>query len=396
MRASREFLVAAMVVLIASGPAPLMGQTDHELDWSISSGPEMEIGGSPTSEEQQLFEVTDVGRLSDGSVVVANNGTGEIRIYSPGGEWKRSIGGKGEGPGEFSRIERLGALPGDSLYVFDRGAQRLSIFRRDGTFVRDERVTPSAGGPAVQDLFRLADGSWISVEGPPGEPSRADRMRRSVRLLVAREKPGATGHVIAEIPGEIWGRASAGGQTGFRTVLFTPDALYGIGGTCVVAVAGDEATVRAHSATGEVVRDWTVDLQPRSVTDDDVDRYVERAVVENDVPPEGRAQIRQMLEAFPRPDRMPLFSDMVVDELGFIWLQHYAPPLGSSGRWMVLDAERGVLGVATLPTELKIHQIGADWILAEWEGEFDTVRVGLFGLDRTGGPSDLSRPCKPE
>jgi hypothetical protein len=90
-----------------------------------------------------------------------------IMEFSPEGAFIRSIGGTGDGPGEFRRPLGLLVGPGDSLFVFHRGG--TSVFNREGEFVRQS--------PELQLLerpIRLESGHIVRVAnpGPPvGRPT---------------------------------------------------------------------------------------------------------------------------------------------------------------------------------------------------------------------------------
>ncbi len=51
----------------------------------------------------------------------------EIGIFDKEGRFVRSIGSRGEGPGEYGFIVDVEPGPGDSLYVFDRQNQRVTV-----------------------------------------------------------------------------------------------------------------------------------------------------------------------------------------------------------------------------------------------------------------------------
>lgn len=55
---------------------------------------------------------------------------GEIRSFSVTGEHLASLGGIGEGPGEFSNSVSLLRVAGDSIWAWDQRQQRVSVFAR--------------------------------------------------------------------------------------------------------------------------------------------------------------------------------------------------------------------------------------------------------------------------
>ena len=57
-----------------------------------------------------LDGVIDALVLSDGRIVVANQGTYELRVFNPSGIHFDTWGGEGEGPGEFPYLRGLEAM----------------------------------------------------------------------------------------------------------------------------------------------------------------------------------------------------------------------------------------------------------------------------------------------
>lgn len=112
------------------------GELDPSLDLLASPVPILQIGVLDGAPELQLFEVSDVKRLSDGGIAVANAGSRELRIYNSDGSHRATAGGSGQGPGEFGYPEALFVLRGDTIRVQDR-LDRV-YFTASGEFVRRE------------------------------------------------------------------------------------------------------------------------------------------------------------------------------------------------------------------------------------------------------------------
>ena len=67
---------------------------------------------------------------------------GLIQVFDREGKHIHAFGGEGEGPGEFRGWAALFVSPGDSLYAFDSGLYRLSVFSPEYEFVRSARIDP--------------------------------------------------------------------------------------------------------------------------------------------------------------------------------------------------------------------------------------------------------------
>lgn len=92
--------------------------------WSVDADPMVSIGGADGPPATMFTGVTSATRLSDGTIVVLENETSELRFFDPGGAHLRTAGGFGEGPGEFEYAESFVRLAGDTLLV-DAGDRHL-------------------------------------------------------------------------------------------------------------------------------------------------------------------------------------------------------------------------------------------------------------------------------
>ena len=128
-----------------------------------------------------LEPVTSIGVLSDpdyalsdvwgltvgpaGDIYVLEMTASQVRVYDTDGQYQRTIGREGEGPGEFIRPWALG-FTDDTLWVSH--AFRVEFFTDEGASLRSQtlsvRPPPPESGPGLVVLppkARLATGEWI-------------------------------------------------------------------------------------------------------------------------------------------------------------------------------------------------------------------------------------------
>ena len=90
------------------------------------------IGTAEATEDFQLHGVEDATRLADGRIVVANGGSWELLVFDGAGNYLTAWGGEGEGPGEFSDLNRVRPWATDSLIADDPEQGRISAFDLEG------------------------------------------------------------------------------------------------------------------------------------------------------------------------------------------------------------------------------------------------------------------------
>ena len=77
-------------------------------EWRVSEA--LTIGADTMDLPYQFGTVTDIAVGPDGSIFVLDGMAGELRVFDGAGVHLRTMGGRGAGPGEFSRGRR-GCVP---------------------------------------------------------------------------------------------------------------------------------------------------------------------------------------------------------------------------------------------------------------------------------------------
>lgn len=348
--------------------------------WTVEAEPVVEIGGSETDPDQQLFQVVEAARLDDGRIVVANAGDHQLRFYDAEGSHLFAVGGEGEAPGEFRRFSSFQVGAHDSIHVYDQDLQRVTVFDTQGEVGRTVSVPVEARPPS--ELRRFRDGRWYAIDG--------ERIRRGPSGTLQRDTahfnsydPALEGRSpMIELPGMLTANAGQGGQM-FRGAPFTPWPLYDEFGSCLYATSGDHFDLRIVSVEGRPVRIVRNEGERRSVSDEDLSGWTDHMIAEQGITNEGqREAARRVAQMLPHPEELPVYNDLIVDRDGYIWLQLYAPPSGISPRWVVLDPSGELLGSVRMPEAIGAFEIGPDWILAEGSDELGREFVRLYRLDR--------------
>lgn len=279
-------------ITIVENTAPLW----HEnAAWSIDAEPEVEIGVLDGDPAYQLYHARDAARLSDGRIVVANYGTGELRYFDAHGRRMAD-----------STLVRLEA--DRSLDNVQTGPRRRPM----------KIVLHSPAGHALDTIAQL-----------PGGESYALMERSENRVAIS----------VYELP---FGRSQSVAVADDRIAVSTGERY--------------EITVLApDSATRRLIRRAVPD---RPVTAADIKAYKE-AKLAGIADDDHRRRIQRVLADAPFPETMPHIDAILVDAGGRLWGRDYAPPAErdtTPQRWAVFDVDGRWLGTVATPTGLKIHE----------------------------------------
>ena len=121
-------------VRIVEALRPLWG--DSSL-WRIDPDPVVDLALSGTGPAHEFYQAGSMKERPDGSLMIADGGAREVRVFSATGEFQASFGGEGDGPGEFRSLRRI-ENAGDTLLAF--GDARVTVVAPDLSVVRTFRV----------------------------------------------------------------------------------------------------------------------------------------------------------------------------------------------------------------------------------------------------------------
>lgn len=303
----------------------------------------------------------------------------EVRFFSSDGRLEGSFGRPGEGPGEFQRIETMGRLVGDTIWVHDLNLRRLTLFTApEGEAQVISLVPPQRARVAG----RMVDGSWLAwfMYGPE-EPSTG--FRRNTAQMMRHGSDGVLADTVVEMPGRGFYFYMDGSTLRRSAPWFAQNVSLDVGGEGFFA--GDQETfeIRAFSPGGEVrsvLRLPEVDL---SVSDEDIEAAI--AFYDRAMTPRFRA----VLDDLPRPSRKPAYSHFLNDAMGNLWVAPFAYPPGVEvlerlwGRdWEVFNSDGEWLGTVLIPADFQPLDIGDEWLLGIHTNELGVQRVQLYELSK--------------
>jgi hypothetical protein len=352
---------AGIMIVESSEPAWQPGER-----WRLSDQPIVTIGAVEGADEYLLVRPWSSVRLADGTIVVANGGTQELRWYDASGSFLNSVGGRGEGPGEFVGLWSIAALGGDSLVAHDERLVRIAVFHSDGTFARSARLANGGGG--LQGAF--GDGSLLVAEDI--DWSSYDGQGR-VRLPARTYRVDTEGAVLDTLPTFVSREflSASAAPLGRRTEFAVAgDAFY-------VGTQNAEEVLRyGHEGTLQAIVRWPA--VERRLTEEHVGAYrtFELDGIDSD---NLRRRVAAELDKLEYPELLPAYGGVVVDEEGNLWVEEFHLPWADRRSWNVFDADLRWLGSVEMP-DIDVDQIGRNFVLGHMWDELNVEYVVLYEL----------------
>jgi len=367
---------SAGIIIVANTPQGLWAGSEA---WTLEE--ELRIGGLGGELPYQFGQVGTIAVDSKGQIYVSDAQAQEVRVFSPSGEYRRTVGGPGSGPGELGRGASVVLLsPGDTLLVPDVNNRRINRFDPEGRSMGSVPLEPEKGRPLRYDLSPHG-GMTVQVRpvalqnGPAPDPEDA---------LVAIESSGLFGDTLLKVP-------TGGLFEGPGIRYFTPEPLWDVTDSLTVLYGmNHEYRIGYYDGSGSLQRIVSMPKEPSPVTNRDIRAffaYLDRAWLDAGVPP-SRLSANHQLVSF--AEFLPAFASFHTGYKGSLWVQPVQSPgllsdeeielynfiedFGST-EWDIFDRRGRYLGAVPMPPRFTPRTFVGDKIYGVQRDDFDVQYV---------------------
>lgn len=331
------------------------------------------IGRADGAAHEAFGIVAGVAFDANDNLYVLDRQSAHVLVYDRAGRFVRQIGKQGQGPGELMVPLQL-AIGGDgTVIVSDIGRRGYSLFRPDGTFLRNvvmEGYMPGLGGGGMG--WHPRGGAVAPVREPMGPPRQgASTTTQNVMPLVYQPLAGGEPTRLYEIPQPIRVEQQSSGPNQLQVrmsppPMFSPPVLFGVipsGQMALSFTAG--YTVRILDASGQTVRYLQRPMRTRLTTEADRERGRElqregiasgRNAIRVQIgggsggpaPREpSRQEIERRLSEIGFADTIPALRGLRVAPSGKLWVERTGPLVGEAGPIDLVTPEGQYLGTIT-------------------------------------------------
>jgi hypothetical protein len=333
----------------------------------IAAQPRLSLGVSLGDTIQEFYQMRTPFLLPGDRLAVPLEGSSEIRVFGPDGSFLQSLGRAGEGPGEFVALTSAWAR-GDTIEALDGDVMRITRLFPDGS---TEVVRLEATGRGETAPPGAIPDGWVTV-GWAG-------FGESGRDLWALQLFARDGRLIGEIAQiEGMARISVPGYSGPHPL--SPRAVVRVALGRVYLAETLTPRIQVLGPMGAVEREITW------ATQDSINPRDALSLVRDSARARGDSDAldafsEQLLLTDEIHEKVSVFWDFMVDELGFIWIRPYEPTKhsfsfvrfygggyivgtsGRGGRWRIFSPEGVEVGSIEVPEGLALSQITRDAVI---------------------------------
>ncbi len=362
--------------------------------WTVADTPGIDIGRADGLPAYQFDGVGGVHLLSDGGLVTADMGSMQLRFFDENGAVVRTVGRRGQGPGEFRHNLILLSGPGDTLLVIDT-FNHGQFFAPDGSLLRAFEFKPSAGVDVADFHGFLRDGTLVASSDPAfGQPPpRAPTRPLRVSMKIVRvSRAGGVLNSIAESPFLV----IAPGQPA-APMVYGPLASVAAADSEVVVGFGDNYELRRYGEGGAlhtVIRRKWARSPVRLLYKDAFHDALLTPRPGRSLSSQARAAMEKQYREAVFADYLPAYLDVLVDAARNVWvmdtdLPHAvnrtmfrAAPVDQPAHWSVFDPGGRWLGTVETPAWFMVREIGEDHVAGVFLDDEDVEHVRVYALHK--------------
>lgn len=370
------------IVTIGTDPASLPA-------WHLDPIPHVTIRAAGDLEFGRL---TRAVWMEDGTIAALDDRPEAVHLFDSTGLWLRSLGRRGDGPGEFRFASTLSAL-GDSLYLYSRTQGRLSVYHVADGFARsvafgDWRLAPGGVWAVGPDRLRTIRTQFDTLP-PSGPPPHLIAMNTTVLSADASGRPLGPEFQYPARPEIEYG--DLGG-----ILYFQPQPVLDASGRVVVWGPGDTHSLTIFDSTLTPVRTirWMIPPEPLRRSEVDSTRAFLREAWRTGISEEyAERAIALVFDDRFIPAVRPALGRVLVDDMDRIWIERFPmiiEPEIEPSPWLVLDPEGVPLGRIVIPPGQRLITVRGDRALLITEDADGLPTLVVTRIEGMGGSGGIS------
>lgn len=400
-RTLSSFFLLSLIPLLTSCSDPVSSNDLQDLEeWTA----ELDLRiGSVDDPDYSLTWMRSVQVSQSGRMFSLHSQEQLIRVFGPDGNLEGTIGGRGDGPGEFQSLAVTGWV-GDTLWALDFNGYRFSFFSEGGDFLSSfsvpfqmEEGPDSEQPPRASGL--LSDGTIHGA--PPAFSSQIEAGTITHHRVLLMTREGEVSDSVISIPfgknqwavydpdnrrsGMLYGRQPFGDGPLWS---FFPDekALAILYRESPATVAEARFVLQKFTVDGDTLfsREYRYEpsvltaVEADSVMAEQVHQWSERGAL-------GGVTEARLLSwgrrTFYRPAFKTPITRMVIAKNGGFWLGGRPGP-DETSEWYYLDPDGTPRGKVSLPTGLQVFTADSDTLWGSERDELDIPYIVRFRVNR--------------
>ena len=366
---------------------------------TIAPEPVLSIGAIDGPAEVLFGRIASVAVDGAGNLVVADAQMGEIRIFDGSGTHLQTIGGPGEGPGEFRALAGAWPTAEGAVVAVDQRLDRITRFGPDGELLATATFQGPGERPVIRpirvagpDLFlsRVESLNLPSLDGAfsveEALASISDPSGNRSEYLVRHDLEGTLIDTVTAVPGQATQTSAQGSGTNLSIQILRLPFSSAAAATAspegrMAVTTGRSYEYSTYNPTGALERIVRLTEEPPLRTDAHLEAWVRGSTGGRE--PMDDAQVEATLRRYremPLPEGLPAWNSLLIADSGEIWARRFAIRGAETVRRDVFAADGSFLGQVLAPASLRIQRIGDGRVTVISTDDLGVERVEVYEL----------------
>jgi len=334
------------VTVVKNPKEPIYSEPVFELQEDLT------ISGGEDSGEQMFQNINTLVVNERGHMYILDEQAGNIKTYDQNGRFLKTIGKKGQGPGEFGLPISLAVMPSQNIIVNDMGQRKILFFDREGNYLKQLSIADKFlfFGPMVTSTGDLIASHTIPQESPVTELKKFNQELEPLLTFasIPVDKPPAVNIFVARSLSSLrW------------TLTDNDEIIWG-------DIKNPEYELYVHNKEGTLIKKITQDSDPLPITAEDKEKLMEETFGQS--PAKDQWDVRF-------PENYPPYMGFSIDDKGHILVRRYEKQEGGQrGLVDIFDSEGRYMAQIRLKMNPLIFKKGYMYTIEEDEEGFKVVK----------------------
>ncbi len=347
------------------------------------------IGGAAAEGPAAFGKIRGVAMFADSLLAVADEYTQRVELFTLGGRYLRSFGGRGSGPGMTEAIGRIGFDPVGGLCIWDVQLVRVTHLSSQGAVLATWHPSLSAFSQLRPTLVGFVSGCSVvfadrgsrgSAQDRPGEMPVIDTTTftffdggsRPLRVLTRQQNPRA------------WLYSEPRFRS-FQDVILGPRTHSALVGRTLWVGTSDSLKLRRFDMQGRELPTTAVRIGHEPATHEDIEH--ERVRREQSTEQKWkrwrsalsagdwvkiRAAYARAVDATPASHVLPSYDAIIGASDHAVWVRETPHSSAASADWLLLRSSGAVLGSLRLPSDGTVVAGSTTLVILQARDSLDT------------------------
>jgi hypothetical protein len=349
---------------------------DRPLDWQFER--EFAIGGRDEGPESFFMVSSQVVEAdAAGNLFILDPQNSRIVVFDADGQFLRSMGGSGGGPGELLSPGSIAVSPDGAVAVFDYGKGGLVRFDGNGE-VMDEQPFPLFPTPTAypqRHISQFRDTTLVSTSTSPMEAGRLTQMLRQIvdsdtLLLAELPLPRPEMAMFDECGGGI-----------MLPPLFAPELAWATQPGRIAVSASMEYSVSFREA-GSLTRIVRREIDPMPASHDQAVLHVGEGMRINFGRGPCLIEPAEVVDKRGYAEMIPLIRTVFLSPSGELWVQRFTVDKGAIAPIDVFDAGGAYIGTLKRESFSPVVLLPGDRVGVIEKDDSDVERLAVLSIQR--------------